>query len=357
MIRIVIFGATGSHNVGDDILGITLQKMIQKTMPDAEVLLKPQHLREDIETADLIVIGGGGLIYDADFENVTNYTEIILRANDQGIPVFMAGIGVQYMFTEKAKEVYRNALRFVKAISVRNDVDADYLVNELGCRPDQIIRSRDLAFLAAEVLSVAGERPHNTKKRLVLSLADWKLGKQNYEKIAAGLDAQKDSYLAYVKAAIPRLLQTYDVQLVCQAVEDRELYEMLRSANPELTVVEFKDIEDSARLIDVYRAADITVTGRYHGLIASVVAGTPAIGVSFGGHKIKKLIDDSFPSLESQFFTVGDFVKDDILTKLTDAKFVAALHQPRPAELQKTMRLARKNYRLMKMIAGECAKM
>jgi polysaccharide pyruvyl transferase WcaK-like protein len=357
MTRILVFGATGSHNVGDDILGITLQKMIQQAVPTAEVLLRPQHIREDIETSDLVVIGGGGLIYDADFENVTNYTSIIFRANDQAIPVYMAGIGVQYMFTEKAKAEYHDALRFVKAISARNDVDAKYLVKELGCRPEQVIRSRDLAFLAPEVLGLGSERPYNSKKRLVLSLADWKLGKQNYEKIAAGLGTQKEAYLAYIKAAIAQLLEVYDVQLVCQAVEDRELYEELLAASPGLRMVEFKDIDDSARLIDIYRQADVAVTGRYHGLIASIVAGTPVIGVSFGGHKIKKLIDDSFPSLESQFFTVGDFVKNDILTKLTDAAFVVGLHRPKQAELQKTMNLACENYRLMKMIAGECAKM
>lgn len=357
MTRIVIFGATGSHNVGDDILGITLQKMIQNAVPSAEVIIRPQHVREDIETADLIVIGGGGLIYDVDFENVTNYTDIILRANDQATPVYMAGMGVQYMFTEKSKEVYRNALRFVKAISVRNDRDADYLIKELGCRPEQIIYSRDLAFLAPEVLDLQGARQSLTKKRLIISLADWKLGKQNYEKIAPGLSDQKEAYLAYIKTAIAQLLEMYDIQLVCQAMEDRDLYNEILALYPTIELVEFKNVEDSARLVEVYQQADLAVTGRYHGLIVGIVAGTPTIGVSFGGHKIKKLVDDSFPSLDSQFFTVDDFVKNDILTKLTDTAFVAAIHQPTSAERRKTMRRARKNYRLMKMIAGECAKM
>lgn len=362
--QILIFGATGSNNVGDDILGLILQRMVQKTLPGANVLIRPQHERADIETSDLVVIGGGGLIYDATFENVTNYTSLILHAYDQGIPVYMVGMGVQYMVTEEAKEIYRDALRFVKAVSVRNDADGDYLINELGCRPDQVIYSRDLAFLAPEVLDLPdnaradkGERP-----RLAFSLADLlvdlKLDKKGYEKIGgAELAEQKESYMQYVRDGVGSLLTKYDIRLVCQAQEDVKLYESLQDQYPTLEMVKFDGIEGSTELINAYSGADVAVTGRYHGMIAGILAGVPTIGVSFGGHKIKKLIDDSFPSLKSQFYSMGEMVEQDIFAKLLDDKFVATLRTPKSGEIRRCMKLARKQRTLMKMIAGECAKM
>lgn len=361
MKQILVLGATGSYNVGDDILGLILQRMLQKTIPGAKVLVRPQHVRDEIETSDLIVIGGGGLIYDATFENVTNYTSIILRAQDQAIPVYMAGMGVQYMMTEEAKEIYRDALRFVKAISVRNDVDGDYLINELGCKPSQIIYSRDLAFLAPEVIDIPPMRQRRDKPRLIVSLADLlidlKLDSKSTDKISDGFAKHKQNYMTYVHENIGRLLAYYDVQLVVQAQEDVPLYTALRENHPELELIEFAGIEDSWRLIQVFQEADIAITGRYHGLIAGVVAGTPTIGVSFGGHKIGKLIDDSFPSLRQQFYTMQQLVDEDIFSKLVDKGFTKTLRTPTSGELRRCMKKARQNWRLMKMIAGECAKM
>lgn len=359
--QILILGATGSKNVGDDILGLILQRMVQKTVPGVKVLIRPQHEREEIEASDLVIIGGGGLIYDATFENVTNYTSIILHAHDLGIPVYMAGMGVQYMVTEEAKGIYRDALRFVKAISVRNDKDGDYLLKELGCRPEQVIFARDLAFLAPEVMDIPALEQQADKPRLVLSLADLlidlQLDKKGADAISSGFSEHKQAYMEYVRQNIGSLLERYTVQLVVQAQEDTAFYAQLRREYPELELVEFEGIEDSWRLIQAYQGASLAVTGRYHGLIAGIVAGTPTIGVSFGGHKIDKLINDSFPSLRSQFYTMQQLVDDDLFAKMLDEKFVSQLRKPTPGEMRACTKKAQLNWRLMKMIAGECAKL
>jgi len=355
--KVTIYGASGCGNVGDDLIAVTLVRMLQKHLYGVDVYLSPQDTRDDIETSDAIVIGGGGLIYDYDFGNVVNYTDIIFRAADQQLPVYLVGMGVQHVFSERALNMYRDAMRHVNAVSVRNDDDAKFFIEKLGYDPKKIIVSRDLVFLSKDLLNVkVPAQKTQARKTLILALADWKLGKKNYETIGAGLAEQQDRYLSYLQDNISKLTERYSVKLVCQASEDVGLYKKLMQSDPKLELVTFGSVEASTELLEVYAQADVAVTGRYHGLIAGIVTNTPTISVSFGGHKQTKLIDDSFGSLRKQLLTVGEFVERDVLNKLLDDDYVAQLRTSTRFERWKCNRLAKRNYTLVKKLAGELAK-
>lgn len=354
--RVTIFGASGCNNVGDDLLGVTLQLLLQKQLGDAiEVVLAPQHIREYIEQSDAIVIGGGGLIYDYDFANVENYVALIERAAAQQIAVYMMGMGVQHVFSEEAKVLYRRALRHVQAVTVRDDDEKAFFVDELGCEAHKVIISRDLAFLAPELIGEPKHPQPQDKKHLMISIADWKLSKANYDKIEKGLSEQYKAFVDYLHANIDDLARQYTVTLVCQAVEDKDLYKDL-SEKHDVGLITFDTIESSKTLLDVYAQADLVITGRYHGLIAAVLADKPVICVSFGGHKQQKLINDSFPSLREQFYSVDTFTKQDVLGTLRDSTAWDDVAKATHAERQHCISLARKNYMVAKMIAGELAK-
>ena len=354
--RVTIFGASGCNNVGDDLLGVTLQALLQKQLgPHVDVVLAPQHIREHIEQSDAVVIGGGGLIYDYDFANVENYVGIIERAAAQQIAVYMMGMGVQHVFSDKAKQLYRRGLRHVQAITVRDDDEKAFFVDELRCRPEQIIISRDLAFLAPDMFGWPQRPVPHEKKRLLLSIADWKLSKTNYDKIEKGLSEQYASFVAYLHKEIGTLAALYDITLVCQAVEDQELYKDLQAKHG-LELITFDTIDASKTLLEVYAQSDLVITGRYHGLIAAVLADKPVICVSFGGHKQQKLINDSFPSLREQFYSVDTFTKQDVLGGLRDAESWGRIAKVSDGERKYCVKLARRNYIVAKMIAGELAK-
>lgn len=356
MKRISIYGASGCGNVGDDILGITLREMLRRHIPYSEVTMYQQHIRDDIERSDIVVVGGGGLIYDYDFENVRNYCDITIRAGAQLIPVFWAGMGVQHVFSQEAIDYYKNALQFVHAVSVRNDEDGKFFTDVLGYDPSKLIVSRDLAFLSKDVFGVQWSKPPLEKKRLVVALADWKLSSSNYEKIDKGLAQTQTRYLEYLHQRLGTLTDQYDVQLVAQSREDLSLYKELVREHPAVQLVTFDDVEKSADLLRVYGEADVAITGRYHGLIAGLVTGTPTIGVSFSGHKQQKLVNDTFPSLKRQYYTIDRMLSEDIFAKLLNPDFVRSLRRPRMFEKMKCQRLAQKNYQIAKMIAGELAK-
>jgi hypothetical protein len=77
--KVKIFGASGCGNVGDDLIALILQKYLQSSLGDVtEVSLIPQqNQHEELKDTDILVIGGGGLIYDYDINNVRNYCDAV----------------------------------------------------------------------------------------------------------------------------------------------------------------------------------------------------------------------------------------------------------------------------------------
>jgi polysaccharide pyruvyl transferase WcaK-like protein len=355
--KIKIFGAAHCGNVGDDLIARILVGYLEKWFGDAaEVSLIPQQKQhEQIKDADILIIGGGGLIYDYDINNVKNYCEAIEYAHNYRIPVYFMGMGVQHVFSEEARKLYGAELPKVSAIATRGTHDSEFIVADLGYTASRVVTSRDLVFLYDKVIG-ARPRPVRSSKKpvLSLSLADWQLGK-NYQHIQPGLADQYKSYREYLEANVSTLKKKFDVKVVCQAREDKKISKYLAEVF-ETEVVEFSTLEESTQLIEVYRASDYVITNRYHGLIAAIIARTPAVGVSFSTHKSQRLIDDSFPSLRSQFYTVSDFVEGDFVAKLMGDDFLATLQTAKESEYAACIRETEKHDEILKYIAADIAK-
>ena len=355
--KIKIFGASNCGNVGDDLIALILKKYVEDFFEDrADVSLIPQQKQfEQIKDADILIIGGGGLIYDYDIDNVKNYCEAVRYAHDYRIPVYFMGMGVQHVFSEEAKSMYKTELPKVSAIATRGTFDSQFIIDELNYDPARVITARDLVFLYDDVLQKQVTKPFESDKPILsLSLADWKLG-TNYKNIQEGLKEAYDAYRVYLAKTLPLLKEHFDVRVVCQANEDKEISEYLGDVF-DTEVITFPNIESSAELVEIYRASDFVITNRYHGLIAAIIAQTPALGVSFSTHKSQRLIRDSFPSLEDQFYTVDAFVKKDILTQLTDSTFRGALRTAEVGEYDQCLEITRKHSDVLKFIATDIAK-
>lgn len=355
--KVKIFGASGCGNVGDDLIALILQKYLQSSLGEvAEVSLIPQQdQHEELKDTDILVIGGGGLIYDYDINNVRNYCDAVNYAFSYRVPVYFMGMGVQHVFSDEAKALYHEALPKVSAIATRGTFDSKFIIDGLSYPAGRVITSRDLVFLYDDILSPINEKPEaKGKPTLALSLADWQLG-DNYKQIKPGLEEDYKRYREYLEKHLPPLKEKFDVRIVCQANEDVKVSQYLADMFG-VEVTTFPTLESSANLVETYRQADYVITNRYHGLIAAVIAGTPALGVSFSTHKSQRLIDDSFPSLSRQFYTVGDFVEQDVLTKMIDDSFLSTLKNAEPDEYRRCVQSARQHSEIVKYIAADLAK-
>lgn len=359
MKRVSIFGASGAGNVGDDLIAVILQKYLQKQLDGmAEVTIIPQQHEQEVADSDILVIGGGGLIYDYDEANVRVYTEMIHLAYSYRIPMYMMGMGVQHVFTKKAIQAYTHALQFIRHIVTRSEQDGEFIANKFAYPMERITNSRDLVFLYEDVFGKVEPKQLTRKKPvLALSLADWQLG-DNYAKIDKQLAGDYESYRKYLKKVAPTLGEVFDVKVVCQAAQDVAISkELVKLIGNSAELVTFPTIEESPRLVEVYQESDLVITSRYHGLIAAIIAGKPVVGVSFGGHKQQKLIDESFPSLQPQFYSVGSFTEADILAKIKDDTYRHELQAAKKSEYSACVRLARKHEEIRRLILTEFAKM
>lgn len=354
--RIGIIGAAMCGNIGDDLIAYVLKSFLIKgglTREDVVIVPNPRDSINDIVESDLIIIGGGGLIYDYDMANVDNYCNVIHTANNYRIPVIMVGMGVQHIFSEEAKEKYRKALPIVKLIITRGEEDSEIIRNELNYQ-GELVTSRDLVFLYDENDEELTDKVVSDKKKLTLSLSDWQLG-ENYEKIKPGLSGDYESYRNYIETRLPDLKSKYECTVLCQAREDQDVSKRLAELLG-TEVVYYDGIDASKNIIKLFRQSDLVITNRYHGFISAVMADTPVIAASFKGHKTQRLIIDSFPSLVGQYFEVDQFVKSDIIDKIirmTDANWpkTADLH-----EKEQCIKIAKKHDRAIKVIAGEMYK-
>ena len=309
---ITIFGASGCGNVGDDLIGVTLKEYLEKKIDNVEVVLTQQHKREYIMASDIVIIGGGGLIYDYVMENVDNYIDIILRAKHLGIPTYMLGMGVQHVFSVEAKKKYEDAFKNLDMIETRGERDSKIIRDDFYYN-GRLVTGSDIVFLLKD--SVRLKKEHHDKPKILLSLADWKLGNDTNNKIDPKLEEDYKAYREYLRKELPKIKDDFDFIIVNQAVEDLEFSKEL----VELTggrYETFETIEDSKRLLDIYSEADAVLTGRYHGMIAAILTRKPVLAVSFKGHKQHYLAKELFPSLVDQTITVGDFVRERKLDSL-----------------------------------------
>ncbi|THH35433.1 polysaccharide pyruvyl transferase family protein [Aliishimia ponticola] len=190
--KIVIAAVMFSPNLGDGLIAECLTSLIREERPEAEVvwldlagrtefvepsgglrtrvlgLLSwlPQSLShpisaqlvqrqiqgrlapnipEALEGADLLIIGGGQLLGDANLNFPLKLAHVVAAAEARNIPVALHGVGVAAKWSDRGRSLFAKTLQSpnLKFISVRDDASAKSLARHyaaLGPDPAQAIR-------------------------------------------------------------------------------------------------------------------------------------------------------------------------------------------------------------------------
>ena len=116
-----------------------------------------------VRDADVVMLGGGGLLYDtADggaprAQNVAYYAGLLRHAQELGRATAVLGIGVQGIHTPLGRAAYAEVLRRAAHVSVRDPGDLQVLREELGV--DRAVLAADLGFGLAPWVWPAVRRP------------------------------------------------------------------------------------------------------------------------------------------------------------------------------------------------------
>lgn len=332
--RYLLASANGFGNLGDDAITAMAEAVIRRADRHAEVTVtRPPPCRALVENADVVVVGAGGLFYDAVFANAVNYTQYLLWAQELGKPACAIGIGTQGIRTELGRRLYREALAGAEIVTVRDENDRAVLRDDVGA-DTRLEIARDLGFLVEpEAWPMAAKA---TRPVLLFALAD-------SSKLLAARSLA--GYQSTLENCVGDLKERFDVRFFVQSRDDRPLYERLAQTH----ALEIIDLigKDAGCALSVYAQADLVLTSRYHGVIFAALAGAPTIPVATDKGKIHQLISRPLASLQPSYIPAQDFSEERLAANL-ERFFAGTLVPAGREEVEGCRRSAARNVELLK---------
>jgi polysaccharide pyruvyl transferase WcaK-like protein len=332
--KVTVIGASMHDNAGDDMIAYQIKTLLSKSrVIDKNITLTNPHLVDDslIQNSDLIIIGGGGLLYSTELENLKQYNRIGKLAKKYNKPLGMICVGTQGPSSPKDMHNFLELFDSCEVITTRSKKDTTEILDS-GTKT-KVLTGQDLALLYRPnlILRIIKSLRPKRKPILAFSLMNWEIDYINHDLIYSGFSYDHKDYMRYIRNELFELTKDYKIKLICHAREDRAFYkELSEDLNLQLKIYSSNgDISKALKFFDEYLDADYVLTGRFHGLIAGLILRIPTVNWSLPKSKQTKLIE-SLPTkerppsysiregLERNIFKEKDWLRiDHMITKST----------------------------------------
>lgn len=313
--QIVIVGASGFSNLGDDAILAAMVAELRETIPGVHLLIATGDpamlttaslwggsdvtplpfddaaIAQALMRADLLIIGGGGFIYDYDARISTlaflhgdsslfyPHYRAIVTAHTLGVPIHLYAIGVGPLVTAAGRGLTRTILSLASAITVRDPLSLIEL-HTTGLRQPVPELTADPALgLAPIAARMPAENPPvvGIVARAWLRLGgDWTAsGRQRFERYIDWLAAGAD-YAVERWGATPLFLPLQRLYDDDREVELQIIARMRHGERARLLA----DLGDFRTLQAILGGLNALISTRLHPLILAGLAGVPPIGVA-----------------------------------------------------------------------------
>lgn len=306
-LKVLAVGCYGVANIGDELLLLTLRDWVVELGGELTVIsLDPENtealtgisavsmfdmsgIARAMTTADLFVMGGGGIfqdyhqfsissLYDPSIYEIASYARPYYMARQFGIPTLVWAYGVGPLNQEESKAVVRDIFSTADSVSVRDEDSATLLRDGLGIKRPIVVGADPVwaSRWAEPVASApAGALVPGQGKKLALIVRQW-----DY---AAGWD----------ETLLGALREVLDPQWTCVwvgfqtvrdprvSVSDRPFLEALVSRlgdSVASVVVDNLQVKDVAGLLS---QCDAVLSMRLHGCILSHCLGLPTVALEY----------------------------------------------------------------------------
>jgi polysaccharide pyruvyl transferase CsaB len=306
--RIGISGSYGGMNLGDEaILEAILSELAATVTSDITVFsrnpedtllrhgiaraldarsLTRREIAQVIGELDLLVLGGGGILYDQDAQA---YLREVTIANELGIPVFVYAISAGPLTTEASRRAVREGLNGAgpMIITVRDKL-ALRLLEDVGVTreihltadPAFLLEPENLAPDTLEAEGVEFDRPL--------------VGFSVREPGPAAPDIEPDDYYALLANAADFIIERYDANVVFVPMEKTDVQHshavVAHMKNAERAEILRREYSPR-QILDFVGRFEFAVGMRLHFLIFAALQGTPFASLPYAS-KVSGLLED-----------------------------------------------------------------
>ncbi|MGQ0547965.1 MAG: polysaccharide pyruvyl transferase family protein [Betaproteobacteria bacterium] len=308
-LRIGITGSYGGLNLGDEAVLQSIIAELRRELPGAEITVfsrdaedtKRRHAVEraipvrrvsraevapEIQRLDLLVFGGGGILYDAEAKL---YLREVLVAKELGVPVMVYAVGAGPLKDPAVQTLVREALEGVQAITVR-ERSAQQVLEEAGVHRDVVVTGDPALLLKPSPL------PRGFLKREGLEGRRRLVGMSVREPGVAAPDLDQKVYHGLLANAADFMIDRWDADIVFVPMERSVLdtqhshaviARMLRAQRATVLKGEYSPGE----VLAMMGRFQFAVGMRLHFLIFAALRGTPFVALPYAG-KVSGFLED-----------------------------------------------------------------
>ena len=306
--KIGITGSYGGLNLGDEAILQSIVAQLRKDLPveitvfsrDAEDTkrrhgveralqvrnLSRAEIVPELERLDLMVFGGGGILYDAE---ARTYLREVQIARDKGVPVMLYAVGAGPLNDPVIQAAVRDALEHVEAITVR-ERSAQQVLENAGVHREITVTADPALLLRPEPLKrgVLKHEGLEGRRRLI--------GMSVREPGVAAPDLDPDLYHGLLANAADYMVDRFGADVVFVPMERSVLdtqhshaviAKMLRAQNATVLKGEYT----SGQLLSLMGRFSFAVGMRLHFLVFAALQGVPFVALPYAG-KVSGFLED-----------------------------------------------------------------
>lgn len=248
--------------------------------------LTVHEIKPEIDRLDLFILGGGGILYDAD---ARHYLREVVIAKQEKKPVLVYAIGVGPLKDWSVQRLVRDVLNEVDILTVR-ERSAQHLLEEIGVTREIIVTADPALLIEPEPL------PENTlfiehieKKRKLVGISVREPG-------AAAPDLDEKFYHSLLADAADYMVDRMNAEMLFIPMERREqdlqhahavISKMLKPQRASI----LREQYTPGQLLSILKNLDFAVGMRLHFLMFAAMQGIPFVALPYAS-KVAGFLDD-----------------------------------------------------------------
>ena len=307
-LRIGISGSYGGMNLGDEAILEGILGQLRDTVPADIIIfsLNPQdtlarhkveraisprsltrkEISPEVQELNLLVLGGGGILYDGDAEA---YLREVFLAHELGVPVMLYAISAGPLTTQTSRRAVEQALNASAStvITVRDRLGYR-LLEDVGVTQEIQLTADPALLLEPEELSA------DALKAEGVAFDRHLVGFSVREPGPAAPDIDPDEYYALLANAADFIIERYDADVVFVPMEKTDVQHshavVAHMQNAERAEI-LKRRYSPRQILHIMGLFEFAVGMRLHFLIFAALRGTPFAALPYAS-KVTGLLED-----------------------------------------------------------------